>query len=748
MNCKTTFGLKLLAVALLATSCAQHPAAEDNLTRYVDPMIGTGGHGHVFVGADVPFGAVQLGPTSIPQSWDWVSGYHISDSTVIGFAHTHLNGTGIGDLSDISLMPVVGEVRLARGTQEDPQSGMWSYSDRSHERVRPGYYATRLSRYGVDVELTATERVGFHKYIFPKSADAAVVIDLENGTCWDEPTEGYLEPIDDHTVCGYRYSKGWANDQRVYFVAEFSKPFSQLQLFAPDSLTNGACEGKQLKGKRIYGKALFDTTEGETIYVKVALSPVSVENARLNLQTELPAWDFEATTKAADQKWNAELNKVKIATADEHVKRTFYTALYHTMVAPSLFCDVNGDYRGADGNNYKAADFVNYTTFSLWDTYRAAHPLMTLIHPEKMRDMVQTMLHIYQQQGKLPVWHLAGCETNCMVGNPGICVVADAVMKEVEGVDPEQAFEAMKQSAMLDERGLDLLKEYGYIPCDKMLESVAISMEYAIADGALAAVAQKLGKTEDYNYFKTRSEAYKHYFDPQTHLMRGKCADGTFRTPFNPFFAAHRENDYCEGNAWQYTWLVPHDVKGLTGLFGGREQLIANLDSLFTASADLGENASPDMSGMIGQYVHGNEPSHHILYLYTMAGEPWKTADKVREVLSTLYHDQPDGLAGNEDVGQMSAWYVLSSLGFYQVEPAGGHYYFGSPIVDEAIIKVKGGTFTLTARNNSVENKYIQRVTLNGKPYAKNYIDYRDITAGGTLELEMGAKPCVWYPVE
>ena len=736
--------LSIFSLACLAAACGGNSGPE-NLTRFVDPYIGTGGHGHVFLGANVPYGAVQLGPTSIPQSWDWVSGYHISDTTVIGFAHTHLNGTGIGDLSDISLMPVTGEVTYARGTEDDPQSGMWSYFSRENEQVRPGYYATRLDRYGIDVELTATKRVGLHKYTFPASEDAAVVIDLENGTCWDAPVEGYLTVVNDHTVCGYRYSTGWANDQRVYFTAEFSKPFKAFELYEGGE-DGGPRSGELLKGQRVYGRAAFDTQEDETIFVKVAISPVSIENARLNMQYELPDWDFAQTVRRAEESWNNELNKARISTQDESVKRIFYTALYHTMVAPSEFCDVNRDYRGADGQTYQNAPFVNYTTFSLWDTYRAAQPLMTILHPEMMPDIVNTMLHIYEQQGKLPVWHLMGCETDCMVGNPGIPVVADAVLKGVGGFDREKAYEALKTSAMLPERGMDLRMQYGYIPSDLFNESVAYDMEYALADWTVAQVAKELGKEVDYAYFLDRSKSYKHHFDKNSGFMRGTDSKGAFREPFSPFASTHREDDYCEGNGWQYTWLVPHDVEGLQECFGSRERFIEKLDSLFIVSSDIaGDNTSPDISGLIGQYAHGNEPSHHIVYLYTMVGQPWKTADKVREILTTLYHDQPDGLSGNEDVGQMSAWYVLSSLGFYQVEPAGGRYFFGSPLVDKAELKVRDGVFTVVARNNSAENKYIQRVTLNGEPYDKAWIDHKEIAAGGTLEFEMGPKPAVWY---
>lgn len=740
---KTTGIIAIGATLLLAaTACSSNINGEhENFTRYVNTRIGTGGHGHVFFGANVPFGMVQLGPTSIPQEWDWCSGYHISDSTVIGFPHTHLSGTGIGDLHDVTLMPVTGTVTYARGNAADPQSGLWSYSDRSYETARPGYYATRLTRYDIDVELTATARVGFHKYTFNHPDSAAIVIDLQNGGGWDRATEASVFRISDTMLGGYRYSRGWANDQRIYFVAEFSQPVISLD-FATDGdiFTPDSC-----RGTIVYARANIEARADNPVYVKVALSPVSTDNARLNLKAELPGWDFDRCVTRADSAWNSELSKIRISTADTTKREIFYAALYHTMIAPSLFCDVNGDYRGADGKIYNSRDFKTYTTFSCWDTYRAAHPLMSIIHPELTRDVVNTFLSIYDRQGKLPVWHLMGCETNTMVGNPGICILADAVTKGYAD-DPRRAYEALRNSAMLDERGMGLRKQYGYIPCDMMKESVAYDMEYAIADYGVAQVAKMVGDTAGYDYFTRRSHSYRNLFDPGTRFMRGKDSDGKFREPFNPISSDHRNDDYCEGNAWQYTFLVPHDLTGLVGCFPSQEDFIAKLDSLFTVDSQLeGDVISPDISGMIGQYAHGNEPSHHIAYFYTMLGRPWQTADRVRQILGTLYTAQPDGLCGNEDVGAMSAWYVLSALGFYQVEPAGGRYYFGSPLLDKATIKVPGGKFIITTHNNSDANRYIQSINLNGMPYHKAWIDFADITAGGTLEIEMGNKPVKWY---
>lgn len=741
MNKKSLLFVPVLSLCLASCGSSQKGQEMEDLTQFVDPRIGTGGHGHVFYGANVPYGFIQLGPTSIPQSWDWVSGYHVSDSTVIGFPHTHLSGTGIGDLHDINVMPVVGEVTYSRGDASSYETGLWSYSDRSKEVVTPGYYRTHLSRYNVDVELTATKRVGFHKYTFLGNESPAIVFDMVNGGCWDKTTEAVIRVVNDSTVSGYRYSKGWADDQRVFFRAEFSRKFDNVEFIVNDSVK----EGDMAKGAQLFARVNFAAGNQEPVYMKVALSPTSEEGAQLNMQTELSGWDFEKTIADAKAAWNKELNKVKVYTTDEASKKIFYTSLYHTLFAPSEFCDVNGDYYGADKQMHKGEGFVNYTTFSLWDTYRAAQPLMTILHPEKMSDVINTMLHIHQQQGKLPVWHLMGCETNCMVGNPGVPVVADAILKDIKGFDTELAFKALKESSMLPERGMEHRIEYGFIPADKMTEAIAYDMEYAIADWTVAQAAQKLGKQEDYEYFLKRSKSYKNYFDASTGFMRGKMLDGSWRTPFSPYASSHREDDYCEGNAWQYTWLVPHDVEGLVECFGSKEAFVNKLDSLFLANGDMGEASSPDISGLIGQYAHGNEPSHHTVYLYTLVGQPWKTADRIKEILHTMYTDQPDGLSGNEDVGQMSAWYILSSFGFYQVEPAGGKFVFGYPNFDKVEITVPAGKFVIERENKGQQNNYIQGIVLNGTEYKKPWIEYADIMKGGELKFLMGDEPVVWY---
>lgn len=719
--------LLFVIVTVIFAACSSSP----KLISFVDPTIGTGDHGHVFVGANVPFGMVQVGPTSIPQEWDWCSGYHASDSTLIGFSHTHLSGTGIGDLFDVTIMPVVGEVTYSRGDGVDPQSGMWSMADRSKEVARVGYYSVPVVRYGVTAEMTATSRVGYHRYTFPESSQAALVVDLENGGCWDKVTQSQMKVVGENRIEGYRYSTGWAVDQKVYFVAEFSKPF----------------ESFEIKNEH-YGRANFSTEDGEQILLKVAISPVSIEGARANMVAEMPSWPkLESVVDAAEVAWEQELQKAVIETTDQSVKRIFYTALYHTMVAPSEFCDVDGSYRGADGEPHTNPGHKTYTTYSLWDTYRAAMPLYSIMHPEKMNGMINTMLNIFDEQGRLPVWHLWGNETDCMVGNPGVISVADALVKGDTGIDRERAYEAIYATSMNEGRGNGLRMEYGYIPFDKTEnKSVAFDMEFAIADAAAAAAARAMGKDEDARYFDERSHSYRNYFDTTTGFIRPRDSKGEWRVPFDPFFSDHDTDDYCEGNAWQYTWLVPHDVEGLAECYGGKEVMIEKLDSLFKVSSELkGDNVSSDISGLIGQYAHGNEPSHHTLYIYAMMGQPWKCADKVREVLSTLYFDGEAGLSGNEDVGQMSAWYIMSAMGFYQVEPASARYWFSSPIVSQAVLKVKGGEMKIVAENNSDKNRYIQRVWLNGKEYRKPWISHADLTAGGELRFEMGDQQTLWY---
>ena len=704
-----------VAAFVVCFSATAVAATMQNLTQYVNQYVGTGGHGHTFMGANVPFGLVQLGPTEPTRGWDWCSGYYYDDDELIGFGHMHLSGTGIGCLGDVAFLPVKDfKQTSARFTHEA-------------EKVHPGYYSVQLTDPNVLVELTATERCGFHRYTFKDGAKAQLALDLSQCIGWDKLNDCLLTQESTTRLTGFRRSNGWAADRRIYFSIDFSQPVTVHRL---DSM------------ERVVVSVADNT---KPLLVKVALSPVSIDKAKLNMQAEMAGWDFDATVKAADDAWNRELARIQIQTNDQTKKRVFYTAMYHLMTSCSKFNDVDREYRGADGKVHKA-DFTNYTTLSLWDTYRAAHPLMTVAFPEMQRDFAQTFLNIYKQQGRLPVWHLMGSETDCMVGNPGAIVLADLTMKGfVE--DKELALEALKATQMKDIRSLGLLKEHGYIPwnLEPENETVAKALEYCAADDGVAKVAKLLGKADDYNYFFNRSRSYKKYYDPETRFLRAVDTDGKFRLPFNPFFAEHRTNDYTEGNAWQYTFLVPHDVKGLIQLFGSDKAFMSKLDSLFFVEGWAGDNASPDMSGMTGQYAHGNEPSHHVIYMYNYAGRPDKAAPLLRKMLNEMYLDQPDGLSGNEDVGQMSAWYILSSVGLYQVDPVGGRFVIGSPLFDKATVNVGAGkTFTVVAKNNSDRNIYVQSARLNGKALKNSYIEFNDIRHGGTLELVMGPKPSKW----
>ena len=718
-------------MALMAVVCLLQafPAKTVRLTDYVNPFIGTGGHGHVFLGANVPFGMVQLGPTQPTRGWDWCSGYHYSDSVLLGFSHTHLSGTGVGDLGDLTVLPT---------TAANQQEVTFAHKK---ETARPGYYALTMDN-GVRVELTATERTGLHRYTCPKKADTLFVrIDLKRGIGWDGLTEANAVRQGMAALSGHRHSRGWANNQKFFYYVEFSRPIDGWRNQA-DTLV-----------------ILSFVNNKKPLLLRVGISAVSEEGAKANLRAELDHWDFERVAAEADAKWEAQLQKVIIGPSTSNAQRstsnaqrstfnaqrsTFYTALYHTMTAPSLFSDVNGDYRGADGELHHNGQHPMYTTWSLWDTYRAAHPLMTLLHRDRQDDLAATMLSIWREQGKLPVWHLWGCETNCMVGNPAIPVLADIVLKQLTTISPADALEAMEASAMMDERGLKLLRQYGYIPCDLFdeNETVGRGLEYCLADWCVARVAEQMGRKLEQQYFDLRAQGYRHYFDAQTGFMRGKDSKSRFRQPFSPFYTAPANRDYTEGNAWQFTWLVPHDVNGLVDLFGSEQRFVEKLDSLFIVSGDFGEGAPPDITGLIGQYAHGNEPSHHILYMYNYVGQPWKGARLIRRALTEQYRADPDGLSGNEDVGQMSAWYVLSAVGLYQVEPAGGKFIIGSPLFDEVSIRIDTDkTFVVKTINNSDENIYVQRARLNGQPYSRSYLMYDDIVRGGVLELEMGPQP-------
>jgi len=740
LKIKILIGVLLITCHLQAVRSSNSPSGVGGhscgLTRYVDPMIGSDYHGNVFVGASVPFGMVQLGPTNMSKGWHWCSGYHYSDSTIIGFSHTHLNGTGIGDLGDILVMPTIGKPTTFKGTFIDLSLGYVSKFSHSEEKVKPGYYSVLLQKYGIKAELTVTSRVGYHRYTFPESTESNIVIDLGEGIDWDEPTETHLKQIDARTIEGYRYSRGWAKNQKVYFRAEFSKDMRFTKVIEPVFRTRS-------KDSLNVQKAVmqFGTTKNEVVEVKVALSYVSCENAAENLKAELAGWDFKKAKQQAQTKWNAELAKIQIKVKDKNVKKQFYTSLFRTMISPSEFCDVNGDYRGADGKVYKANDFVPHTIFSLWDTYRTFHPLQTIINQKRTADWVNSLLDITDKQGTLPIWHLVGNETGTMVGVHSIPVIVDAVLKNINGIDAERAYTLVRFFEQRNDRGLKFVREQGWIPADKENWSVSKALEYAIDDYAIALLAKRLRKDADYQLFSKRAKYYAHYFDEQLGFMRGKLADGTFRKEYNPAFSLHDEADYVEGNGWQYTFLVPHDVEGLINLFGSKQKFADKLDSLFTESSKLNEGASIDISGLIGQYAHGNEPSHSTIYMYQYANQGHKTAERVRQVLKEMYKPTPAGLCGNDDCGQMSAWYVMSALGIYPMNPVNGEYVFGSPIVDKAVIRLENGKkFTIVAKNNSEENIYIQSVKLNGKLHNQKFVSYDAIMAGGELVFEMGDK--------
>ena len=712
-----------ICLTFFAYSCATPEKTENktDFTAYVDPYIGSGEHGHVFVGANVPFGAVQVGPQNIFKGWDWCSGYHYSDSIIIGFSHTHLSGTGCSDLGDILLMPYTGEVRTARGEQDNIEGAASSYYKHANEAVAPGYYSLLMDN-GVKAELTATERVALHRYTYPSGSEHRLLINLKEGI-GDKAYDTYLKKIDEYTIEGYRFSKGWSPRHKVFFTLKCDQPIESLAVFNDDE----AAGNDELTGESVKGVITFKG-DSPTALVKVAISSVSCENALANLRAELSHWDFDEVRNEAIDKWNDQLSCISIDTKDERAKKVFYTAMYHAFIAPTLYCDANGDFRGHDDKVYTNNTWKNYSTFSLWDTYRTLHPLFTIIKPQYVSDLVNSMLSIYDQQEKLPIWPLIGGETDQMPGYSAVPIIADAYLKGFTGFDKQN--------------GVPYVLEKGYIPCDKVREATSIAMEYAADDWGIALMAKKMGKTEDYQNYLKRGKYYTQYFDKDINFIRPKMNDGSWRTPYDPIQSIHSVGDFCEGNGWHYTFFVPQHPEGLIELMGGDAPFISKLDSLFLVEGELGENASPDISGLIGMYAHGNEPSHHVTYLYPYAGEQWKTAEKVRYIQDVFYTDQPEGIIGNEDCGQMSAWHIMSALGFYQVNPSNGVFVFGSPLFDKASVHLpEGKTFEVVAQNNSKENVYIQSVLLNGKPYNNSYILYDDIVKGGNLTFVMGSTP-------
>ena len=738
-----SFGILLLFS--FSACVSQQPDAETECyaTEYVNPFIGTDFTGNTYPGAQAPFGMVQLSPDNGLPGWDRISGYFYPDSTIAGFSHTHLSGTGAGDLYDISFMPVTLPYKEA-----DAPLGIHSLFSHDEETASAGYYQVRLKDYDINVELTATERCGIQRYTFPE-ADAAIFLNLRKAMNWDFTNDTRIEVVDSVTIQGYRFSDGWARDQHIYFRTRFSKPFASVQLDTAAVIKDG---------KRIGSSAIarfdFHTSAGEQILVTTAISGVSMEGAARNLAAEAPADDFDKYLAVTRKNWNEQLSKVEIKSNDIDEKVKFYTALYHSMLAPTIYSDMDGAYYGPDKQVHQADGWTNYSTFSLWDTYRAAHPLYTYIEPQRVNDMVKSFLAFSEQNGRLPVWNFYGSETDMMIGYHAVPVIVDAYLKEIGDFDPKKALAACVATANIDEyRGIGLYKKYGYVPYDVTDHynsenwSLSKTLEYAYDDYCIARMAEKLGEKQIADEFYKRSRNYKNVYNSQTTFMQPRNNKGSVIENFSP-------DDYtphiCESNGWQYFWSVQQDVDGLISLVGGKERFAQKLDSMFTYNPSADEDLPIFSTGMIGQYAHGNEPSHHVIYLFNAIGQPWKTQKYAAEVMHELYKNTPAGLCGNEDCGQMSAWYVFSAMGFYPVDPISGKYEIGTPMYPEMKMHLANGKiFTILAPAVSKENIYIQSVKLDGKPYDKSYITHEQIMNGSIFEFEMGNKPGkVWYEIE
>lgn len=743
-------------MALLLASCAAQSDTKD-YAAFVNPFIGTGGHGHTYPGAVVPSGMIHPSPDTRIMGWDACSGYYDTDSIINGFSHLHLSGTGCGDYGEVLLMPTVGQQRIGAPTDEQsmPYASRFSHQK---ENATPGYYAVHLDTYDVQAELTASPRVAMHRYTFPKSDEAGFILDLDYSLQGQYNRALSLEVVNDSTLRGYKNTNSWAWRHDVWFQAVFSKPFTCEIITDTIQQANGR-RPKPVKKALLH----FATADKEQVLVKVALSSVDAEGAEKNL-AEIPDWDFDRVKEAARADWNRYLGKIDIDTQNEEQRTVFYTALYHTGISPSLFTDIDGRYRGLDREVHAAtADKPMYTIFSLWDTFRALHPLLTIVDPAQNSRYIQALLTQYQEGGILPMWELAGNYTGTMIGYHAVPVIVDAYMKGDRSFDAELALKACLRSAEYDtitpiattnylkHAALMPISKYykntiGYVPCDKENEAVAKGLEYAYNDWCISQLATALGHEDVAQRYANLGKGYRNYFDPSVRFMRGKDLQGNWRTPFSPRSSNHREDDYCEGTAWQWTWFVPHDVEGLVELMGGRDAFIGKLDSLFTADSALeGDLVSADISGLIGQYAHGNEPSHHILHLYNKVGEPWKTQELVDNVLHNQYFNDPNGLSGNEDCGQMSAWYILNAMGFYQICPGLPEYSIGRPLFDTVTIQLPNGKqFRIETVNNSASNKYIASATLNGQPLPQPFFTHTQLMEGGTLQLVMTDQPAEW----
>ena len=737
-----TYFIPLLFALLLLGACTsrQKPMAQTDYAAMVNPFIGTDYTGNTYPGAQAPFGMVQLSPDNGLSGWDRIAGYFYPDSTIAGFSHTHLSGTGAGDLYDISFMPVTLPCREAKG-----ELGIHSKFSHNGEEASAGYYRVKLLDYDIDVELTATPRCGIQRYTFPK-AEAMVVLNLKKSMNWDFTMDSHIEVVDSCNIRGYRFSEGWARGQKVYFATRFSGPFKTHEIKETEIMLKG-----EKVGTSKVARFMFDTEEGEQITVVTALSGVSVEGAVKNLQAEAPHNDFDQYKIEAKADWNNQLKRIEIKGGEADDGVNFYTALYHSMIAPTIYSDVDGKYYGPDKQVHQADGWVNYSTFSLWDTFRAAHPLFTYTEPERVNDMIKSFIAFYEQNGRLPVWNFWGSETDMMIGYHAVPVIVDAYLKGIGDFDAEKALEACVATSNIDEyRGIGSYKKNGYIPYNVTDEynaenwSLSRTLEYAFDDYCIAEMASKMGKTELANEYYNRSKNYRNVFNPATGFMQPIDDKGVFQPDFNPDeYTPH----ICESNAWHYFWSVQHDIKGLISLTGGKDKFIAKLDSMFTYIPAGNEDLPIFSTGMIGQYAHGNEPSHHVIYLYNKVRQPWKTQQYASKVMRELYFNAPAGLCGNEDCGQMSAWYVFSAMGIYPVNPVSGEYEIGTPLFPEMRLHLNNGkTFTVLAPNVSRENIYIQSVKVDGQPYDKSFITHQQIMEGATVEFVMGNEPGeIWY---
>lgn len=755
MNNKNKISKIYLAVVLFFLTLTGISQSKKYVDK-VDPFIGTDYHGHTFPGAALPGGMVQLSPDTGIFGWDWCSGYHYSDNSIMGFSHLHRSGMGAADWGDIMVMPTTGNLKVTPGTKENPDEGYRSRFSHLEEQASPGYYSVYLKDYNVKAQLTVTERAGFHRYTFPQSNESHILIDMAHGI-GDVCTDASIRIVSDSEIEGYRSSRGFVKEQTVYFYAKFEKPFQSYGTWNGDEIKMGSTGDS---GLQIGAFINYTTSENETIHMKVGISYTSVEQAKLNLNKEIPNWNFEQVKSNASSRWEKNLRKIEVESVNhtDNKETIFYTALYHSLLFPGTFSDVDGTYKGIDNLIHKATGFTYRSDFSLWDTFRAQMPLLAMIEPKRSNDIINTMIAQYEQGGWLPTPQQFGnTYTNDMIGDHPVSAILDAYRKGIRGFDAEKAYEAVKKNALKvpprthPSKGRDGLEdyiEYGYLPYDKNRESVSKTLEYAYDDWCIAQMAEELGKSSDYSLFMKRALNYKNLLDPSTGFARPKDSNGEWLKPFDPglLIGEFKKRHYTEGNAWQYTWFVPHDIQGLIDLEGGNTQFIQKLDSLFIVNPDTSEKKVLDVTGHIGQYAHGNEPSHHTTYLYNYAGKPWKTQKMVRKVMDELYTATPAGLSGNEDMGQMSAWYVLSAMGFYPVAPGQNAWVIGSPIFDKVVIHLNNlsgsnGEFLIEARNNSIENKYIQSVTLNGKHLDKTWFDNEMIENAGKLIFEMGPKP-------